>query len=363
MTKYQEFARANHTPGAEINDLWHPLIQVECQVMNQEEFERKEAERKQREEERARIREVISKTADISADLTGRIVVKVSFEGSHAKTKRLTASERALVISQPYNVKGVIGAEKPLFESEAYDDLMNFISERRNDFASYGIPHIHFASSHVVDVMRIPEIEDLSARTEKQLAEKVEAFAADWPRAIEAAKERLGPLFKAEDYKPVEAIRSLFKFKYDWMAFGVPDQLKQFDIKIYERACAKAEKAWKQIEANGVLLLRETIMELVGGLSDALTPKENGDKKRFYASNVTKIQQFVEDFKKRNICNDALLEAEVEKLNSIVSDIDTKALSSDDALRSSVKAKMDATKEVLSELVIDANSRRITFEE
>ena len=362
MTKFQEYARKNHTPGNPIDEMWHPDIQAECQAMNEEETARKEAERKQREEERERIREVVSKTADISAELTGRIVVKVSFEGSHAKTKRLTPTERRLVITQPDEVKGVIGAEKPLFDSAAYDELMSFINDRRSDFANYGIPHINFASSHVVDVMRIPEIEALATKTEKELAEKVDAFIADWPRAIEAAKERLGPLFNAADYKPAEVLRNTFQFKYDWMAFGVPDQLKQFDIAIYEKAREKAEKAWKQIEANGVLLLRETIMELVGNLADALTPKEGGEKKRFYASNVTKIQQFIEDFKKRNICNDELLNLEVEKLNSIVSGVDVKALSSDDTLRASVRVKMETARESISELVIDASARKITFE-
>lgn len=362
MTKFQEYARKNYTPGNTIDEMWHPDIQAECQVMNEEEAARKEAERKQREEERERIREVVSKTADISAELTGRIVVKVSFEGSHAKTKRLTPAERRLVITQPDDVKGVIGAEKPLFDSAAYDELMSFINDRRSDFANYGIPHINFASSHVVDVMRIPEIEALATKTEKELADKVDAFIADWPRAIEAAKERLGPLFNAADYKPTETLRNTFQFKYDWMAFGVPDQLKQFDIAIYERAREKAEKAWKQIEANGVLLLRETIMELVGNLADALTPKEGGEKKRFYASNVTKIQQFIEDFKKRNICNDELLNLEVEKLNSIVSGVDVKALSSDDTLRASIRAKMETARESISELVIDASARKITFE-
>lgn len=363
MTKYQQFARANHTPGNAIDEMWHPDIQAEAAIMNQEEADRKEAERKRREEDRARIREVVSKTADISADLSGRIVVKVAFEGSHAKTKRLTPAERALVITQPAEVKGAIGAEKPLFESEAYDALMGFISERREDFAAYGIPHIHFASSHVVDVMRIPEIEELAAKTESQLSEKVEAFIADWPRAIEAAREKLGPLFRAEDYKNVDTIRALFKFKYDWMAFGVPDQLKQFDIAIYERARQKAERAWKQIEANGVLMLRQSIFDLATGLSDALTPKENGEKKRFYASNVTKIQQFIEDFKKRNICNDAELDAELKRIEEIVTGVDLKSMSSDDALRSSVKTRIDAARESLSELVTDASTRRITFDE
>jgi hypothetical protein len=159
----------------------------------------------------------------------------------------------------------------------------------------------------------------------------------------------------------IEALEKLFRFSYNWMAFGVPDELKQFNPRIYAKAKAKAEKVWAEIEANGVALLRETVADLVGGLAESLTPKDGGEKKKFYPSSVEKITDFIESFKKRNICNDVELEAEVEKLSGLVKGINVEKLSAgekgDNALRETVRKQMEEAKGSLDQLLVSASAR------
>lgn len=33
---FRQWARDNHTPGGEVNDLWHPEIRTECEIMDRE---------------------------------------------------------------------------------------------------------------------------------------------------------------------------------------------------------------------------------------------------------------------------------------------------------------------------------------
>lgn len=363
MTKFQKFARDNYKVGDKIDDLWHPDIQAECEVMRKEALAAEAAAREKKRKDRERIGEVVEKTADINAELAGRIVVKVSFIGSHAKSKKLTRDEKKLVMSLPEGVKAVIGGDKPLFECEAYDALMKFITDRREEFARFGIPHIQFEAAHVTDINNIPDIEDLADKTDAELEVKVADFIAAWPAAIEQAKVNLGPLFNKNDYAPVEALEKAFKFSFNWLAFGVPDELKQFNPRIYAKAKAKAEAVWKEIEANGVLLLRETVADLVGGLADSLTPKDGGEKKKFYPSSVGKITDFIESFKKRNICQDGELEEEIEKLRKLVEGIDVGKLSAgekgDSELREKVRAQMEAAKADFGKLLVSAKARII----
>jgi hypothetical protein len=355
-TKYQKFARANYKAGTERDEMWHDAILAECDVIDAEAIAKREAEK-------ARIREVVGQTADISAELSGRIVVKVSFEGSHPKKKALTKTEKGMVMQLPPDVKATIGGDKPLFECEEYDDLISFVSKRRGEFANFGIPHLTFEAAHVTDINYIPEIEEAAERTEYELPAMVEKFLDAWPSAIDRAKERLGPLFNESDYLPASTLRGMFKFNYNWLAFGVPEELKQFDIAIYEKAQAKAKMAWAEIEANGVALLRQTIADLVGGLAESLTPKDGGDKRKFYPSSVEKIVEFIDSFKKRNICKDDELEEQVEKLRDMVKWIDVEKLSAgakgDDALREKVRAKMAEAKKGLDQLTVSASARVI----
>jgi len=356
--KYTEFARKNYTPGAVIDEMWNEAIIAECQAMNEEIRVAKERER---------IKAVVSETSDISAELSGRIVFKVSFAGSHAKKKALTKDEKASVMTLPPDVKAKIGGDKPLFESDKYDELVNFISSRRLQFAAFGIPHIDLESAHVADIMSIPAIEDLAVATEAELKKKVEEFILDWPSAIDRAKERLGSLFNQSDYASPYELEKAFRFSYTWMAFGVPEELKQFDVEIYKKAKAKAEMVWKEIEANGVALLRETIMDLVGGLAESLTNKEDGTKRKFYPSSVEKITEFIDSFSKRNICNDEELAAEVATLRDMVSGINVDKLSAgskgDDAMRAEVRARMETVKVGLEKLTVSANARVIKLKD
>lgn len=356
IDKYRAYARSNYTPGDPIDEMWHPDIQAEAQRMNDEEAARKEAER-------TRIREVVSGVADVGAELSGRIVVRVRFTGSLPKTKRLTKAELRLVMQLPEGVKAPVAGSKELFSSDEYDALESFISKRREEFASYGIPHIQFNASSVVDITMIPVIEALAEKTEKELAALVDALVAVYPSQVTAEASRLGPLYNPNDYVSVNELRSRFRFGYTWMAFGVPEELKQFDIRIYEKALAKSQETWREIEANGVLLLRENISELVGNLVTSLTPKEGGEKRKFFASTVENIAQFIETFGRRNICKDVMLDEEVEKLRKAVSGLDLKAMSTDVGLREKVKAQMEKARGSLDALVVSASARVIRYEE
>lgn len=367
MTKYQEFARKNYKVGEVIDEMWHNDIQAECTQMNLEEAERVARER---------IKEVVTSVADINAELAGRIVVRVSFAGSLPKTKKLTKEEKKIVMKLESEINetsvmvdqdkrlnlALVGGDKTLWASKEYDALQKFVNDRRDEFASFGIPHVKFQAAHVVDITRIPEIEMLAEKTEVELRKLVEALVASYPAQITPEAVNLGPLYNARDYAAVETLMGRFTFGYEWLSFGVPEELKQFDVRIYEKAKLKAQETWKEIEANGVLLLRQTVSDLVSTLTDSLTPKDSGEKKKFYATTVTNIQDFLATFARRNICNDTELDAEMKKLEKLVSGIDLKAMSSDTKLRESVKKDIEKTKASLSKLLVNVGDRSIVLE-
>ena len=353
--KLRAWARGNYVAGNEVDEIWHPVIQDECRVMTME-----AEDRKRRDAER--IREVVEGVADRTSELSGKIVVSVRFWGSLPKTKKLTPAEVKMVMSLPEGVEAPVGGDKALFKSDQNDAIVSFIAKRQKEFASFGIPKLRTDGSHIVDFLRIPEIDELAARTKVELAALVESLIEVYPSQITPEATRLGPLFNPRDYRPVEALRTLFGFdrSYDWTAFTVPPALEQMNKALYDRLNKEAQSKWAEIEANGVLLLRETVAGLVGGLVESLTPKEGtGEKKKFYASSVTKITDFIQTFRRRNICNDAALEAEIDKMEALVKGIDLKAMSSDVKLREGVKKDMEKAQAGLQQLVVSASARAI----
>ena len=352
IAQLQGWARANYKVGSPVNEIWHPAIQDECEIMNQEAAEAARAQK-------ARIKTVVESTADIDAMMTGKISFHIAFSGTVAKVKPLTKEEAAIVMKLPPEVKGKIGGTKPLLVSPELDALMKWISDRRELFKQFGLPNPLQDSTTIIEIPYIPDVEALAEKTELELPMEVEKFLAVYQSQVDAQRPELGPLFNNLDYKTVEAIRGMFKFRYDWTGHGALEALKQTNVAFYKKAMERAKEQWAEIEARGVLLMRKTIEEMVTALIGSLDPKAQ----RFTPSSITKITEFCDAFSRRNICKDAELEAQIEKLKEIVSGVNLDKLSAgekgDAALREKVRAQMEAAKATLSELVVDANLRVI----
>ena len=361
MTKFQQYARNNYKPLEPIDEMWHPEIIAECGVMNKEELDRKLAEEEKRKAEKARIKTVVESTADIDAMMTGKISFHIQFSGTVAKVKPLTKEEAAIVMKLPPEVKGKIGGTKTLLVSPELDALMKWISDRRELFKQFGLPNPLQDSTTIIEIPYIPDVEALAEKTELELPMEVEKFLAVYPAQVQAQEAELGPLFNKLDYKTVEAIRGMFKFRYDWTGHGALEALKQTNIAFYTKAMERAAEQWKEIEAKGIVLMRETIEKMVTTLIGALDP----EAQKFHPSAVSKITEFCDSFSRRNICKDAELEAQIEKIKEIVSGVNIDKLSAgksgDAALREKVRKQMEAAKATLSELVVDAQERIITL--
>jgi len=362
-TKYQEYARKNYKLGADIDEMWHPEAQAECRVMIAEMAEKSRLEMEKKLAERRRMVEVVESTADIDAMMTGKISFHIAFSGTVAKVKPLTKEEAAIVMKLPPEVKGKIGGTKPLLVSPDLDALMKWISDRRELFKQFGLPNPLQDSTTIIEIPYIPDVEALAEKTELELPMEVEKFLAVYPAQVQAQEAELGPLFNKLDYKTVEAIRGMFKFRYDWTGHGALEALKQTNVAFYKKAMDRAAEQWKEIEAKGVVMMRETIAEMVTALADSLTSKEDGSKKKFYPSAITKIDEYISNFQRRNICKDAELETAITGLKDLLSGVNVDKLSAgekgDQALREEVRKRMETMKSVLSELVVDANLRVI----
>lgn len=366
MTKFQEFARKNHNPLEIVDEMWHPEIIAECKVIDGEAIAKQETERVKRDAEKARIKTVVEETADIDAMMTGKISFHIQFSGTVAKVKPLTKEEAKLVMTLPAEVKGNIGGVKTLLISPELDALMKWIGDRRELFKRFGLPNPLQDSTTIIEIPYIPDVEDLAERTELELPMEVEKFLAVYQAQIESQKGEMGPLFNPLDYKTPEAIRGMFKFRYDWTGHGALEALQQTNIAFYRKAMERAREQWAEIEAKGCVMMREEIANLVSGLAESLTPKDGGGAKKFYASSVTKIEEFCSSFSRRNILKDAALDAEIVKLKAIVSGVNVDKLSAgqggDEALRARVRSQMEVARASLSALVCDAGQRVINLD-
>ena len=372
MTKYQEYARKNYKVGEAIDEMWHNDIQAECTQMNLE-----EAERVARERDAMGEVAVAADTKNLDFLRQGYVIIAAEFGGTISKTRPMTKQEIETFLSgmtqeqRETAKKDLEGMAKRLFRKKEdggfplLDSVSSETSRLRERFKMLGQP---FASGQTI--MKVETLKKFVAMKEEIKATRkalVDALVAAWPLAT--SKETVDSQFWDErDYRPAEAIAALFTFKTTILGFVSEELLKE---QVGE-AALKAEQAdmvnaLAEVKREGIALMRETIADLVGGLAESLTPGEDGTKKKFHASSVTKIMDYLETFQDRNLWGDGALQKEVEKLRGMVEGVNPDKLSADskkgdEALREKVRKQMETAKASLSKLLVNVGDRSIVLE-
>lgn len=353
--KFRKWAREHYKPGEEIQDIWHPTILEEARIMNTE----ADAEKKQR---REKIKNVVSSVDD--AELTGKIVLFVSFEGSVTKTKQLSKAEREIVTKTlPPEMAKKIGLNKPLLgEFKELEELEGWRAEQRERFKRFGIPFIGDGMT-IVDINTIPDVEALANAVDAKQSELFERMIEVYPTKITRDAIPVPELWNPLDYPTVDNLRNKFRWKRKWMHFGVPEVLKEINMAMYEAEWKRATIVWAEVRQNGIILLRKQVAEMTERLAESLTPSADGSKRRFYETTLTNMTEFFDRFDQRNLAGDTELAEVVKQLKALVSNQDVDSFKKDEGLRGRVLEASNRIVQEVSQMVTDAESRVITFED
>jgi len=184
----------------------------------------------------------------------------------------------------------------------------------------------------------------------------VDNFVSVYPDLCKIAAERLGSLYNASDYQDVMAIRDKFKFDWGYISFAVPEHLKKLGL--FADEAKKAEAKLTEAAGEITLLMRQTLLDMVSHLQNALTPSEDGKQKRIFASSITNISEFLNSFQFRNITDDTELDSIVEKAKALLSGVDVESLRKDEGFKSTVKENMATLAGQLTGLVEKVPTRK-----
>lgn len=187
----------------------------------------------------------------------------------------------------------------------------------------------------------------------------VEAFVAAYPGLLEKAERQLGPEFNRLDYPKPKNVRSKFAFEYQFTNFGVPGELKEISKEIFKNEQKKAARVMRDAATEGMVVLRETLAELVTRMADSLSdePTPSGKRRGLHKTTVEKLNTFLENFSKLNVVNDYDLAKEVERARKLISGKSIEALKTTDGLRVEVRTGMERIGAKLESLIATMPNR------
>ncbi len=197
-----------------------------------------------------------------------------------------------------------------------------------------------------------PVDDELRARLDERARVLVPEFLGVYDRSVDEARRRLGPHFRAEEYPTVERVRETFGAEVRYFTLGAPSGLERIRGDIFAREQEKAASQWQSVLDESRNVLRAEVAELVDHMVDRLTPDASGKGKRFNASLVENLDEFLSNFKARDIADDAELQRVVDEARALLAGVTPRALRNSRAVRDATRARFTEVKTQLDRLVV-----------
>jgi dGTP triphosphohydrolase len=192
----------------------------------------------------------------------------------------------------------------------------------------------------------------------KQLKQVVNEFAKDYDKWIKESEKALKKdgLFDKEAY-PMN-VRERYWIEWRWFDMTIPSGVTD---EMYKVESNRIQAMMDETRHNCVLAMRNGFAELINHLTDTLSGKLDGEKRRVRPEALEKIDKFFETFKYKNIFNDNQLQNLVVQAKDLLSDVTPKELRNDQSLTKLIHSGLnDITKELVEST--ETYKRKLSFD-
>lgn len=255
-----------------------------------------------------------------------------------------------------------IHVSKELLDSKEYRAVWHHVGTVKSYLGTRCLPSFFRRGFYLLPVELVSEVDTKLTEFRAEWDGLVKKFIRKYPNAIEAAKARLNKLYDPADYPSVDVVQRAFRFEVRYLAFSTPGKLQSISKALFKREQQKAERYWAEAAVEIQTALRTSMSELVIRMVDRLGGSSNGKKKVFRDSTVTKMEEFLDLFQKRNIVNDAETEVLVGKAKGLLKGVDANILRTDEEARMQVRQGFEKIKESLDTMLMDRPKRKLALQ-
>jgi len=222
-------------------------------------------------------------------------------------------------------------------------------------------------------LVRLSEVENFEAKLKEETA-KMQALIKDfcdaYPKRKDEARAALNGQYREDDYPTVEDMPGRFSITWNWIAFGVPENLP---AELRASEAAKIEQQFKDAETEIMSALREGFGKIVKHVTDRLGEEtKDGEKKPkiFRDTLFEDMTTFVTTFSARNLVNDTELEKCVKAAQSILANVsggDAKSkaqvIRDSSQLRAQTAEAFTLLKSAVDKTIADKPQRKFNFDD
>jgi hypothetical protein len=257
--------------------------------------------------------------------------------------------------------KDLLRVSKHLLDSAELKAIGRFDGEIRRFLYNICLPFE--VGIHLLPIAAIEAVEQKLHQFAEQRQELVKSFLLGYPALCQDAAKRLRGLYNPADYPPVSDVGREFGFSWQYVSFGVPDQLKGISQEVWQQEREKAAQRMAEASSEIQQVLRETMAKLVQHMAERLKVGADGKPVRFKETTVSNLVEFLANFEFRNVTDDAELQGLVNQARTLLQGVEADDLRSTGELRARIQAGMEGLASQLDTMLTKSGSRKFRFDE
>lgn len=257
--------------------------------------------------------------------------------------------------------KDLLRVSKHLLDSPELKAIARFDGEIRRFLYNLCLPFE--AGIHLLPITAIETVEKRLRQFADNRRQLVQSFLTAYPGLCQDAAKRLRALYNPADYPPAQEVERHFGLAWQYVSFGVPDQLKSISEEVWQQEREKAAQRMAEAASEIQQVLRETMAKLVQHMADRLKTGPDGKPLRFKESTVSHLLEFLAHFEFRNVTDDAELQDLVAQARGMLQGIEVDELRSTGELRTKVQEGMANLAAQLDTLLTKSGSRKFRWED
>src|SRR2546426_3151212 len=257
--------------------------------------------------------------------------------------------------------KDLLRVSKRLVDSAELKAITRFDGEIRRFLYNICLPFE--IGIHLLPITALETVEHRLRQFAEDRRQLVHAFLSAYPSLCQDAARRLRGLYNPTDYPPLDQVAREFGFSWQYVSFGVPDQLKGISREVWEQEREKAALRMAEASAEIQVVLRESMAKLVQHMADRLKEGPDGKPLRFKETTVSNLVEFLTNFEFRNVTDDNELQGLVTQARELLQGISADDLRTTGDLRTKIQQGMGDIAVQLDTMLLRTGGRKFRFDE
>ena len=292
-------------------------------------------------------------TAEIQSITDKAVFLSIHFN-RFGNTRKIASSKVNMDVD-----KRRIGVTKRLLASDSLQAITRLDYEVLRYIESRCLPFEK--GIHALPIGLVEEVDEQLRKFREQRDQLIDAFLTEYPTLLEEARVPLGVLFDQKDYATVNEARDEFGMRWNYLSLATPGVLAEMSEGLFAEERQKIRDKMAESYQEWRDLLRVAMADLVKRLSESTTPGADGKTRKLTDSSVNRLQDFLNTFNLRNVCDDRELQVICNQLKNVMRGITVEQLRESESLKGRIgSAVADAA---ASLEIMTAGLRRIRTDE